>query len=69
MESNRLIEIETKLAFQEDTVQALNAVVCRQQRQIEQLEAKLAMLIDRYRQLAENQPPGNKPADEKPPHY
>lgn len=69
METNRLIEIETKLAFQEDTIQALNDVVCRQQSQIEQLEAKLALLIDRFRQLSE-EPTGNqKPQDEKPPHY
>jgi len=64
-----LIEIETKLAFQEDAIQSLNDVVCRQQRQIEQLEATLTLLIDRYRQMSETQESGNKPVDEKPPHY
>jgi SlyX protein len=66
---HRLIEIETKLAFQEDAIQALNDVVCRQQRQIEQLQAALKLLIDRYRQLSETQSSGNKPTDERPPHY
>jgi SlyX protein len=69
MTIDRLIEIETKLAFQEDTIQALNDVVCRQQNQIEQLEAKLALLIDRFRQLSEEPAGNHKPQDEKPPHY
>ena len=69
MTIDRLIEIETKLAFQEDTIQALNEVVCRQQQQIEQLVATLALLIDRYQQLSGEQTVGNKPVDEKPPHY
>jgi SlyX protein len=69
MDKDRLIEIETKLAFQEDTLQALNDVVCRQQAQIEQLEARLTLWVDRVRQMAESQVTINKPADEKPPHY
>ncbi len=69
MNADRLIELETKLAFQEDTLQILNEVVTRQQQQIERLEAQLALLIDRFRQLSDP-PTGNlKPADEKPPHY
>ena len=66
---HRLIEIETKLAFQEDAIHTLNDVVCRQQRQIEQMEATLKLLIDRYRQISETQESDNKPVDEKPPHY
>ncbi len=67
MNQDRLIEIETKLAFQEDAIRALNETVYRQEQRIGQLEAALAELIQRYRQLyAES---GGKPADEKPPHY
>lgn len=65
----RLIDIETKLAFQEDTVQALNDVVCRQQKQIDQLEAQVRRLAERLKQLAEAQTPASPPLDEKPPHY
>ncbi len=66
---DRLIEIETKLAFQEDAIQALNEVICRQQVQIERLEATLALLIDRFKQWQEDAQAGIKPVDEKPPHY
>ncbi|MFM8331819.1 MAG: SlyX family protein [Candidatus Methylumidiphilus sp.] len=66
---DRLIDIETKLAFQEDTLQALNDVVCRQQKQIDQLEAQVRRLAERLKQLAEAQAPASPPLDEKPPHY
>jgi SlyX protein len=66
---DRLIEIETKLAFQEDTIQSLNAVVCEQQKDIEQLQATVKLLIDRYRQLSADADTGKQFAQEIPPHY
>lgn len=69
MADDRLIEIETKLAFQEDTIQALNAIVCQQQKQIEQLDATVKLLIDRYRQLSAEAETSHKPVHEIPPHY
>lgn len=66
---DRLIEIETKLAFQEDTIQALNDALCQQQKQIEQLEATVKLLIERYRQISTEAENGNKPVHEIPPHY
>ena len=69
MNAHRLIEIETKLSYQEDAIQSLNDVVTRQQKQIEQLEEALKLLIERYRQLAEAPPNPNPPTHEIPPHY
>ena len=67
METDRLIELETKLAFQEKTIKDLNDVVCQQQQTIEKLEKgyrKLAGLLDEH---VQNTSEG--PANEKPPHY
>ena len=64
----QLIEIETKIAYQEDTIQALNDVVCQQQKQIEQLELSCKMLVERFGALSESVS-SSKPADEVPPHY
>ena len=66
---DRMIEIETKLAFQDDAIQTLNDVLCRQQLEIERLEDTVKLLIERYRQLAETAPNANKPTHEIPPHY
>lgn len=68
MIEERLVDLETKLAYQEDTIQALNNVVCEQQKQIDQLEATCKLLIDRVGQLAAAADLG-KIVDEKPPHY
>jgi SlyX protein len=68
MIEKRLVDLETKLAYQEDTIQALNNVVFEQQKQIDQLEATCRLLIDRIGQLAAGTDL-QKIIDEKPPHY
>jgi len=47
----RLIELETRLAFQEDTVEELNEMVIRQQQQIDRLGEELRLLTSRLRPL------------------
>lgn len=66
--SDRIAELETQLAFQDDTLQTLNDIVTRQQLQIEQLESKVQMLVAQIQQLssAMNRPQGEEPP---PPHY
>lgn len=64
----RIFELETKVAFQEHTLQQLNDVVTRQQFQIEQLAADLKSLKARLSALA---PTNIAPESEEtpPPHY
>ena len=67
MNDKNFIEIETKLAFQEDLVQCLNQVVTDQQNRISQLERQMANIENQLRSLAgqwheqQQEPP--------PPHY
>ena len=68
MNDERLVNIETKIAYQEDTIQALNDVVCNQQKQIDQLEATCKLLFDRLKNMSSTKV-DESPADEKPPHY
>jgi SlyX protein len=63
-----IISIETKLAYQEDTIQALNDVVCQQQKQIEELKSTCKILVERMGLLSESIGDSN-PEDEIPPHY
>ncbi len=64
----RVIELETRVAFQDQTVQELNEAVTRQQREIDRLVRELEMLKDRLRATA---PSPVVPPDEEtpPPHY
>lgn len=68
MSEDRFIEIETKLAHQEQLVIELNEVITEQQARIMQLEQLSKSLIDRVRAIGES---GGEdvPADERPPHY
>ncbi len=64
----RLSELETRLAFQENTLQELNDVLASQQQQIELLQGMLQEIHRRVEDLAQSRPA--EPAREPPPpHY
>ncbi len=64
----RVVELETRVAFQDQTVQELNETVIRQQREIDNLTRELETLRGRLRALT---PSPVVPPDEEtpPPHY
>ncbi|BCK88364.1 protein SlyX [Sideroxyarcus emersonii] len=68
MIEERLINIETKIAFQEDQVEELNKTVYQQQQKLERLEAICEALARQVRSLSEARNEG-MPANERPPHY
>ncbi len=63
----RINELETKLSFAEDQLDALNRIVYRQQQQIDQLLAAVRALHEQLAALAPAQ--GRSLRDEIPPHY
>jgi SlyX protein len=67
----RLIDLETRLVYQEHTIQQLNDIVSAQQKQIDQLTVTLKALVSRFREAAHNASPmeSGNPDSEKPPHY
>ncbi len=68
MNNERLVDIETRIAYQEDTLQQLNDVVAKQQKQIDFLDQMIKTLTERYQSLqASNIAAEN--LDDKPPHY
>lgn len=64
---DRLTELETKLAFAEDLLDALNQTVARQQAQIDLLQEQLRMLHQQIRDVQGAEPRGLR--EEIPPHY
>lgn len=63
---NRLIDLESKLAFSEDLLEELNRLVYRQQQQIELLAGEVRALRDQARHQPQEQ---RSLRDEIPPHY
>ena len=68
MNENRLIDIETKIAFQENIIKDLSDTVYDQQREIERMKKQLKLLTDQIRESSMISP-GFNLKDEKPPHY
>jgi SlyX protein len=66
-----IVELQTRIQFQEDTIHKLDEVVIRQGALLDRMQRKLVELEDRIEQLGyERGAAGrNSPADEKPPHY
>jgi SlyX protein len=64
--SERIDTLETRLAYQDDTIETLNQTITAQWKQIDLLTRKIAELGERL-QEAEANAPG--PANEPPPHY
>lgn len=64
--NERIDELEARLAFQDDTIQALNLVIIEQQKQVELLQRKVDLLIKRHNEIVEQ---WQEIEDNKPPHY
>lgn len=64
---NRLTDMEIKLSYTEHQLEQLDAVVVRQQQQIDALIAEVRRL--REVSAAESQPGQRTLRDELPPHY
>ncbi|AZL70160.1 MULTISPECIES: SlyX family protein [Pseudomonas] len=63
----QIVELQTRQAFQDDTIQALNDVVIEQGRVIERLQLQVAELIKRYEEMVGQY--GSEGEEAPPPHY
>lgn len=68
MSEERMIDIETRLAHQDQMLIELNAALSNQQESIMTLERLCASMVERLQSLGEGDGPAG-PQDERPPHY
>lgn len=68
MSEDRFIDLETRLAHQDQLLHELNEAVTAQQTKIMALEELSHALIDRVRAAGAGGEAGD-PLDERPPHY
>jgi len=65
-----MMDLQTRAAFQEDTLQQLNRVVASQDQQIRELQQQLKLLAKRFDDSLFAQEQGTSTSvDERPPHY
>lgn len=65
---DRIIDLETRMAYQEATLHQLNDVITEQQQRIARLERICRELAERTARNADGVFKGT-PADDVPPHY
>lgn len=68
MSEERFIDLESRLAHQDQLLNDLNDVVTEQQAKLMQLEELCRALIQRVRAAGDGGEESN-PVDERPPHY
>lgn len=64
---DRVMELESRLAFQDDTIQALNDVLVTQQRALDRLQQQMAAMLKRQEELGSQFEIFGE--DAPPPHY
>lgn len=64
--SERVDALESRLAYQDDTIEQLNQTITAQWKQIDVLTRQLAALGERLQETEANAP---ATANERPPHY
>ena len=64
---SQVVQLEERLAFQEDTIQKLDDALASQQKQLLMIERRILLLTEQLQKLETSLPVQQQ--DEKPPHY
>jgi SlyX protein len=64
--SERIDALESRLAYQDRTIEQLNETITAQWKQIDALTRQLSALTERLQEAEASSP---APANERPPHY
>ena len=68
MTETKFIDLETRIAFLEDTVDDLNKLVYQQSKKIDDLQL-IVQNLNKHMKQVQNDITDIKPQDETPPHY
>lgn len=66
--TQRILELENKITFQEDLLEQLNQSLIRQQKDIARLTQLTESLFNQLQQISQSELPQQK-AEPPPPHY
>ena len=64
--TERIDTLETRLAYQDDTIETLNQTITAQWKQIDALTRQVTALTEHLQEAETGSP---APANERPPHY
>lgn len=67
--ARRLTALEERIAYQDETIEALNQTITKQWAQIDKLTRLIESLADRLRDAEAKAAAQGSPVHERPPHY
>lgn len=68
--NDAIVDLQMRIAYQEDTIAQLNEVVAQQDKSLLLLQQQMKLLLERFESLNYSQEPsGTNLVDERPPHY
>lgn len=67
--ARRLTALEERIAYQDETIEALNQTITKQWTQIDKLTRLIESLADRLRDAEAKAAAQGSPVHERPPHY
>ena len=62
-------ELEVKVAFLEDALSTLSDEHYSQQKELDELKKQMTLLVEKFRNIQNNDSSEAQVLDEKPPHY
>jgi len=62
-------ELEVKVAFLEDALSTLSDEHYSQQKELDELKKQMTLLVEKFRNIQNNDTSEAQVLDEKPPHY
>ena len=68
-DQDRITELESRVAFQEDTLDQLNDAVSKQELEIERLTRMIKIMSQQVKSLRLDDPAGAPDDEPPPPHY
>lgn len=66
---NRLEYLETKVAFQDDTIEALNQEIAEQQNKLDTLRGQMQFLVQKIKDVQPEHQVASEAEETPPPHY
>lgn len=67
--NDQLVDLQSRLAFQEDSIQSFSDQLVRQSRDLERLQIQVLSMHKRMQEMARLLEDQEEPDDSPPPHY
>lgn len=69
VEDEKIVDLQSRLAFQEDSIQSFSDQLTQQNRELERLQIQMRAMHKRMQEMSRQLEDREETGDEPPPHY